>query len=346
MNILYTGPRDIYATPAFERVVSSLDGVYSKLIVVDWNDKANLKSKDRIEYHFKKNKNYFTLILWQFYLLKKLFFHRPDVIFNMSILSFIPILFYKLFFKIKIIYDCRDYFAVSYSFNTITEKILNKVDNFFAKNSDYVIIPDLYGKSYFNKIKKEKFVLLYNTTKSYGLKKTFKNDNIIRLGYLGYLSLDRNIIKILEFIKKTDNVELHIACNYIPENIKHIIPESSNKIILHNKLSHFEAHKLLSKMDYCLLSYNPKLGNYKFIQPTKFYDCLSLGLPYICSKGMVNLEKHVNRSTQNISVEYDSLNFSKLTKTNFCEYNKKLYDTNYSYEKIMKDFTIKIKKII
>jgi hypothetical protein len=94
----------------------------------------------------------------------------------------------------------------------------------------------------------------------------------------------------------------------------------------------------LSKMDYCLLTYDSKLENYKYIQPTKFYDCLSIGLPYICAKGMISLEKHVNKLTQNLSVDYNSIEFPKLVKTDFSEYNHNLYNSSYQYDYVLNKF--------
>tara|TARA_B100000029_G_scaffold515412_1_gene622284 strand:- start:483 stop:1271 length:789 start_codon:yes stop_codon:yes gene_type:complete len=262
----------------------------------------------------------------------------------MSVLSFPPLLIYSFFFKVKLIYDCRDYLAVSYNYSSLITATIRLFDNISALHATAVVIPDDYGREYFYMLDKSKLHVVYNSVKQYGLKKKYI-EGPIRLAYFGYLSYDRNIKAIFDFIEKNNQeIELHIACNYIPETLKDKIPKHS-KIILYERKSHYEAQKILATMDYCILTYNPDLGVYKNIQPTKFYDCLALGLPYICSKGMTNLEKHVNLSS-NLAIEYDSIEFKGIKKTEFSEYNHQLYLTNYVYDDVCKEYRSFIEAVI
>lgn len=335
MKILYTGPRDIHATPALKRTRYATQRLKSQEIIVDWNDKDDVISEDYSECHFKPKKSIFTLILWQFYLFQKLLKYRPGVIFNMSSLSIFPIFIYGLFSNVKVVYDCRDYLAVSYKFRPWLQRSIQFFDNLSAMWAHVVVVPDEYGYEYFYMLKRSKLYVVHNTVEDLGVRKIAVSGPI-RIAYFGYLSLDRNIRTIFEFVKKNrDLIELHIACNYIPDRLKDEILDLEN-IIFYGNLARFEAHQVLSEMDYCLIMYDPTLGNYKNIRPTKFYDCLALGLPFICSNGMTNLENHVGDSS-NIAVEYGCLDFGVLSKTEFSQYNRDLYP-DFSYEKVVADY--------
>lgn len=344
MKVMYTGPRDIHVSPALERARFSTSKIQSEELIVDWNDVEDSNTEKYKEHHFREKKSIFAVIRWQLFLLRETISYKPDLIFNMSVLSFIPLFIYSLFFKTKIIYDCRDYLAVSYDFSYLLSTLIRFFDNISALHASAIIIPDEYGYEYFNMPSKSKIHVVYNSVKDYGYRKE-KTDGAIRLAYFGYLSLDRNINAIFDFFETTDlDIELHIACNYVPDSLRDVIPDSP-RIFFYERKTHQEAQKLLSNMDYCFMTYNPDLGVYKNIQPTKFYDCLAIGLPYICSKGMRNLEKHVDFSS-NIAIEYGSIDFNGIEKTEFSEYNHQIYIEKYVYENICDDFRSFIEKVV
>jgi hypothetical protein len=337
LKFLFTGPRDMYATPALDKLLFATKSIRGETVIVHWNNKHDTSTKGHHEYHFTHRKNFINLIKWQWFLYRKMVKHKPNVVVNMSILSFLPIVVYGLTNRIKIIYDCRDYLAVSYNFNIFFATTIKLFDNIATHFSSLIIVPDSYGYKYFNLCKKNKIHVIHNTVRDTNVKKKY-NKGKIKLAYLGYLSQDRNIDQIFKFIEQNPNIELHIACNYISEKLQHTIPNLEN-IIFHGRLKHKDAQKLLSGMDYCLLMYDSNLGSYQYIQPTKFYDCLLIGLPYICSKGMINLEKHVNNETENISWKYGmSMNNLPLKNTSFCEYGRNIYNEKYDYEKILDEY--------
>lgn len=329
---MYTGPRDIHVTPALERARYATQRIKTEEVIIDWCDDEDLFQENYIERHFKCKKTMVNVLRWNAYLLTNLFKYKPNVIFNMSMLSFLPIFIYSWFVKINIIYDCRDYLSVSYAWPRWISSTVQLFDNLTALLCTRVVVPDDYGYEYFYMLKPSKIYVVHNTVQNYGLKKTF-SPGPIRLGYFGYLSLDRNIEAIFDYVKiNASEIELHIACNYMPENLKDIIPSATN-VIFHGYLSHFECHKLLSKMDYCLIMYNAKLDNYRKIQPTKFYDCLSLGLSYICSKGMTSLEGYIDYSS-NLVFDYGTTDLTGLKKTELSQYNLDLYP-KFSYKTVV-----------
>lgn len=347
MKILFTRLGNINVTPAFSRSLFASESFNSSQVIVDWgrdNTTGPILKNNTREFHFSKRKTLFNLFVWQFYLFRILLKEKPLIIFNMStIYSFPSIIIYKIFTKTKIVYDCRDYFALAKNYNSLLQNIIIKIDNYIGKICSVIVVPDEYGPKYFREVSREKIIVVPNSVEDFGIRKKMVNGPI-RLAYLGYLSKDRNLRAILELVSKNKNIELHIARNYISKNTEDIIPQQSN-IFLYEKLTHKESHELLSKMDYCLITYDPKLGNHKYIQPTKFYDCLVLGLPFICSKGMVNLEKHT-KGTTNLAVEYNSVDFGDLKKTDFSDYNYKLYEDNYRVEDILKNYRDSLEAIL
>jgi hypothetical protein len=340
---MYTGPRDIHQTPALARARCATQNIKSEEVIIDWSANDDVFQENYIERHFKCKKNLLAVIKWQAYLIIKLWKYKPSVVFNMSVLSFLPIFIYSFFVKVKVIYDCRDYLAVSYNWPRWIMVIVQFLDNITALTVSRVVVPDEYGFEYFYLLKHDKLHVVHNTVQDYGLQKQ-ELAGPIRLGYLGYLSLDRNIESIFKYvIDNPSEVELHIACNFIPERLKDIIPTAKN-IVFHGRLSHFECHKLLSEMDYCLMMYDAKLDNYRKIQPTKFYDCLALGLPFICSKGMESLEQHIDQSS-NLAFDYGSHEINGLKKTGLSQYNLDLWP-NFTYKSVVDDYQKFFERIV
>jgi hypothetical protein len=329
---MYTGPRDIHQTPALKRARYATKRSQAAEVIVDWSANDDVYLGNYFEHHLKCRKSIFALLNWQVFLWRNLWKYKPRIIFNMSMLSFFPIFFYSFFRRVKVVYDCRDYLAVSYKWPSFVKHLIQLVDNITALFASKVVIPDEYGYEYFYMLKPRSLYVVHNTVEDYGLRK-ISSTGPIRLAYFGYLSKDRNFDAIFDYVRsEPDNIELHIACNVIPDRLQDIIPRAEN-IILHGALSHRECHGLLSKMDYCLMMYDAKLANYQKIQPTKFYDCLTLGLPFICSTGMTNLGKHVD-GTSNLMIDYGTSAWFGLKKTEISQYNLGLYPT-FSYQSVV-----------
>lgn len=338
VKVLFTAPRDIGATPALQRMLDAQFNLGKiENTFVDWVTTPSLKLKNYQSFRWSKSK--FGLVAWQIYLLYWILKIRPDVVVNMSVLSSPCIMIARILVGFRHVYDCRDYFAVSYHFSPFQTKILRAVDVWFSRQSELTIFPDEYGFKYFCTDEK-KYVVVPNTVKTYGFRKMATSSRI-KLGYFGYLSLDRNIVAIMDGVKQDERVELHIACNYVPEKLTDLI-ETCDNIIYHGKLSHKESQELMSEMDYCLIMYDPSLENYRYIQPTKYYDCLALGLPYICSKGMVSLQQNCNND--NIAQEYGTFTTSNLRKTDFLSKNFACFEI-YSYERVIGMLSVEFEKV-
>lgn len=339
VKILFTAPRDIGATPALNRLLDAITiehGVYQYF--VDWNSTPDLKLKNYTS--FKLRKNALSLFFWQFFLLWQLIKIRPDIIVNMSILSAPSLLTFRIFKKFEHVYDCRDYFAVSYPFCNHISRILRLIDIAYSRLCVLIIFPDEYGYKYFNTASSN-YVDIPNTVSTYGYKKE-RSHGKVKLGYFGYLSEDRNIRAILSQMEKDSTVELHVACNYIPERLRDIV-QSTNNVFYHGKLTHKQSQKLMSQMDYCLIMYNPALDNYKYIKPTKYYDCLAIGLPYICSEGMISLQNDCEDYSH--AQKYGSFSTENLCKTEYSEINANKFK-KYEYDIVVSEISKRIVKII
>jgi hypothetical protein len=273
-----------------------------------------------------------------------LFESRPAYVHNFSFLNSFPILLYKLLvWKVKIFYDCRDYFAWTKKRKAIINTLIRYIDIFIAKKiCTQVIFPDENGFRYFNTRDKNKFHIIPNTVRDYyenskTLARNVNENKKIKLFYSGYLSLDRNIETIINAVKNSSKLELHIASNYISSEFNSEILSSDN-FKFHGKMTHREVLEFMRSCDYALIMYDPSLKNYQKILPTKFFDCICSNTPFICSKGMESLESFTNGEYPNLSLIYNDTNvFENLKKPLPNDENRKLYLEKYDYATIIDD---------
>lgn len=345
MRILFIRPSNIYVTPAFSRVVEAkglLDNPKVEIHVLHWVDSDSEFKSDGIKYHnFSSSKGKLGFLKWNLFILKTLLMLKPGFVHNFSFQNWFPIVLYKLFYpkRIKLFYDCRDYFAWSASWNPVLKRFMHFFDRRISRLCSQIIFPDPNGYTYF-RTKAANFSVIPNTVID-----TFKNRELIRKStgdrikilYAGYLSNDRNIQAIIDAVKKFQHLELNIATNFISSQFDQSLLEDP-RFIYHGKLSHQQVIDLMLECDYSLIMYNPSLQNYQQIQPTKFYDSLMSNTPFICAEGMTSLQKYCGSDWPNICLPYNDVDaFTQLKKPLINDKNRSLYTDTYEYSKVLSD---------
>lgn len=342
-KIVYIRPGDIYVTPAFSRVIESkklLDDPSLSIIVLQWLDAEQSKEEAGIcYYNFRTKRGLLGLIGWNIFILRYLILKAPGYVHNFSFHSWFPILLYKFLYpkKIRLFYDCRDYFGWSFSLAPFTKRASIWIDRRISRICEQIIFPDSNGFVYFN-CRDKNFTAIPNTVTDFLGDKTIAridSEKTIRLFYAGYLSKDRNIDTIIEAVKKYDYLELHIASNFISNQFDKDLLDDP-RFVFHGKLSHKTVIDLMLKCDYCLIMYNAKLKNYQLIQPTKFYDCLMSNTPYICAEGMEALQANCGGNWPNLCLAYGDITvFKDLKKPLKNNMNRALYESKYRYEIVL-----------
>lgn len=160
--------------------------------------------------------------------------------------------------------------------------------------------------SYKEVIKKKATVVL-----NYPVEKEWPRDyeKIYDLVYLGDVTEDRGGVIIIDLIKKLTNnyPELKLAVvGKVEKNAQMIIEEKIDKLKLRNHVFLFghvnypEAMEIVyqSKIGLCLLK---PIENYVYSYPTKLFDYMQAGVPFVCSNFLL-YEKLVNECEAGVTV--------------------------------------------
>ena len=56
LKFLFTGPRDLYATPALDKLLFATKFIRGETVLVHWSSNNDRTKKDHTEYHFTHKK--------------------------------------------------------------------------------------------------------------------------------------------------------------------------------------------------------------------------------------------------------------------------------------------------
>lgn len=210
-------------------------------------------------------------------------FHDPELIPAGFIIKFLT--------GRKVIYDVHEnYWQKILSYEWINKRyrkfvsiISDFLEKMFSKYFDYIITVDTYLQSHF-KGKKVEIIANYPPLSfSAGLEIT-RNNAFFKLIYVGGISEDRGIIKIIESLK-------YLNC----ENVEfEVFGDTDNPILLNflnntEKVKYFgfvpwqEVSKHLANADVGLALFQPIPAYYYVENPVKIFEYMSVGLPIIIS---------------------------------------------------------------
>ncbi|PWN70384.1 hypothetical protein C1631_010445 [Chryseobacterium phosphatilyticum] len=318
------------ATTATRRVVNALNENFDELEFVYW---ARLGYERDVNEAIFKNipkKVYketapprslgvlVQFVKYQIWLLKTLLQKRPNLVIAFTFYTIFPALFYRLFInrKSKVIYDPRDYVAVSYRVNIVIASVIRFLDNLCMKFADFVIFPD---KQYFShygmfSLSEDKYFVLPNSAED-----VYDQLENIDLKALYNIPVEKPLIPILGYFSETrgkdllfraiqdDNLsEFHFvfAGDLRDESEISFLSNKSNVTFL-PKVPYLHALKMIQKSLVVPQLYDPKLLNNVYAFPTKYFDCLMVGTPMIVSLGQKDVWEEIKQHNFGFGIEYD-----------------------------------------
>lgn len=224
-------------------------------------------------------------------------FHDPE---------FIPWAYLlKIISKSRVIYDVHeDYYSaillkywIPNFLRKLIGKIFDKIEKFFSKKFDAIIIAEEFYNEKFEKINKMvvkilNYPIIYNSNNIMNLNIKRDNFNII---YSGTISEERGIWNILLgfnlLIKKNKKVKLFLVGKFSNQKLlneveNYIIDNNLNDNVIIIGGNNFVKREIIDNYYYymdlglVLLHNNP---NYDRTMPTKFFEYMQFGLPVLAS---------------------------------------------------------------
>ena len=356
-NVFILRPNAVNPDPRVEKIATLLQPNYS-ITILAW-DREKKSNKNELLFNqipiikFGPKSEFGTgykgivaLLVWQITLFVKLlkFRNKIDIIHACDMDTVIPAFFLKTFFKKKVVYDMFDHYAYCRNFPKPINKIVCKLEDYFASNSNGLILVDDVRISQLKKLNLNTKII-YNSPQQV----TFKDEVNIRtnsISYVGILQPHRYILEMIDDMAILKNWHLSIAGFGILEN------EIKNKINI-TSLSNVD---FIGRVDYkngLLQSYNaevmvavydPLIPNHKYASPNKYFEALMLGKIVIAAKG-THIDKEILSEQVGFVFEYGNSkdfqkvlkqieNLTKEEKLSFSRRAKNVYIKKYSYEQL------------
>lgn len=234
----------------------------------------------------------------QFYIYKKLKNNKPDIIhFHVPELILL-MLFMKKKFGCKIIFDVHENVPLSFKdkywipcfLKPILPFTYSKIEKIAIKSFDAVIIAETsYKKNYDESVIEILNYPIINNINN-DLTKDFNGE--LKFVYVGNITKTRGIFKILDSFlllqKKYNYLTLTLIGSFAPsslyEQIIEFIAENNlqNNVSILGELPLNEVYEILNEMHFGYAILEP-IGNYIESLPTKIFDYMSHGIPYVVS---------------------------------------------------------------
>ena len=317
------------ATTSTRRVLAASKGLFDRTEFLFWSRLGdNRKVTEDIYKNIEmeafaktaKPRSIKVLLLFmqfQFWIFKRLLKKKPKFVVAFTFYTIFPTLLYKYLFnrKCMVIYDPRDYVAVSFRINKLIAFILNFVDNIFIKLSNFVIFPDRqyfvhYGKF---KLSEDKYLILPNSAEDVydevshidvHSKYNFPKDKHI-IPVLGYFSETRGQEILFNLIKeKHPELYFVFAGDLRDEEHLSFFKQNADNVTFIGKIPYIDAAAIMKNSLLVPQLYDPQLLNNVYALPTKYYDCLMIGTPVVVSKGQLDVAQEVVKHNFGWSIGY------------------------------------------
>ncbi len=281
--------------------------------------------------------------------------------------------FLKKFFKIKLVFDFRGLWVEErFDYNIWSKKnvlhklyfkVFKKLELKILNNSDYIICLTNSVKPYLIKILNKKVPIevipccadynffkknKYSKNTAKKILKVEKNASVI--GYAGSINKVYLIQNMIDFFKNLQKINKKLIFVFVTpqtNEVKKIISSNLNKKINKN-IKIFKADReniplFLSSFD-LTLCFIKKTFSRTAMSPTKMFESFAVGIPFICNKGIGDvdliLKKHKIgavidlKSSFNSKKNFDLYKQCKKIKSNYIiKKTKPFYDISFAQDK-------------
>jgi glycosyltransferase involved in cell wall biosynthesis len=237
---------------------------------------------------------------------------KPAIIHSCDFDTIIPSYLYGKIFSTKIIFDSFDRYAMAFippKFKLIYT-FVNKLEEIFAFNSDFLITVSRDRLDTFKNYKPKIFDIIMNCSNDFfNSEKTSKEiSKMFSIRYAGGVTFSKGVLLVAKAIQTIPNIEfVIIGKTYF--NIDAYLSRL-NKIIYVGYLPHEKALAILKNADLIPVLFDPSIPNNQFANPNKLFEAMMLGIPVVS-----NVCKDILKETGcGLIVEYTENDVSKVIK--------------------------------
>lgn len=279
---------------------------------------------------------------------------EPSSILYMETISALPALWYKKIKKKLAIYahyheivtlkDLQSKKWLNKYINSNEKKMYQKFRWISQTNEDRM---DLFIKLNGLSKSSKKLKILPNYPPSSWIEKeknTTKKDGILKLLYIGSLSLNGTyVLDVLSHFGSNPNFSIDFYSHHITNEVKSAIIKHSNCNIK-GTINYHEIPKLKGNYDVGLVLYKDHSINYKFNAPNKLFEYLALDLDVWCSDKLITAKKYQRTHCypKMLMVDYNNLSEFDVEKA-INRRNLTYSPSPYTSESVYKDLLFQLK---
>lgn len=312
------------STAAIPRALSACRSLAKEIDVVCWNRSGdNLPSNETngtVTIHRFNHKvpprsvaSIVLLLCFQIWVIYQILKTRPDVVQALDFESVLPVCLMRAVARFTIIYDMRDPFADSYSFQAILRWLAYGLDWLAMGCCDAFVVPADDRLDYLGCWgRKRPVCVLINTCHDdladlpadSGIGERPAHD-VIRIGFFGYLVPARGSRMLFDLVRSGDGkIELYVAGICRCEGL---LAEANATKGVHyfGKVTRLRALAMMRDVDLVAMLYDPSIPVNRIAAPNKFYEAICVGTPILVSKGM-GIGKTVRCAGLGWEVEYSN----------------------------------------
>ena len=262
--------------------------------------------------------NLWSLLLFQFFLLKKLIYYRReyDVIHACDFDTVIPAFVISKIFRKKYVYDVFDYYVDAFRVPTILKPAIECLDIQMMNRADAVIIVNESRIEQIRKSVPKSLWIIHNSPDRLPVAEgrfvpMGSANKKLKFVYVGVLSTSRFLLEIADVISEYEDVELHIGgFGDLESHFRELSVKHSN-IFFYGKLNYDSTLALTGHCDVMLALYNPLVPNHRYTSPNKLYEAMLLKKPIIVAEH-TGIDKIVAVNHTGFVIAYDKPSLTTL----------------------------------
>lgn len=317
LKVLFIRSHPVSPEPKVEKEAKTLGSNGYKVEILAWDRTCDHSESEVKEFYkikryklkapYGKPELVLKLFIWSFYELLYLIRSDYDIIHTFDLDTLIPAVIISKIRNKHLIYDSADFYADSLPEKVpiFIRNIVARIEIFFSKFADTVILVDETRKNQFNNELK-RTVIINNSPVEIEQKKQFKKENKdFTIFYAGILTKNRGLDEIIQSIKGITGIKFIIAgydagygnISKSVENIKNV------KFI--GKISYREVIIRTFESDMIVAFYDPKIPNHKYASPNKLFEAMMCEKPILTNYGTV-MAKYVKDENCGVLVDYEN----------------------------------------
>lgn len=294
--------------PRLEREALTLSDAGNSVCLLGWDRSLNCLKNEITEkyivHRFKfrapfGKKIIFFLPIWWIYVLCWLLKNKWDIVHVTDFDSCTPGLLAAIIKRKPIVYEIYDYYPDKIKLPRFIRQILVMYDKFTMRYVNKIIILDECKYEQIDFDDKEKVVVIYNGPNDLceNILPQQREQGILKVFYGGTFFPGRDILSMIIACSQITGVHITIAGYGYPttlvEEIKNLCDTTPNAEFL-GKISNTDLLSISSESDVLFALYDPQIRNNKFASPTKLFDAMMCGKPFITNS---------NSSTANLVLQ-------------------------------------------